>query len=391
MEYPVISPLYDAFGRQRVSSPNTIWESSFLYDLQPLLYEPITTGSGTVAHSATNSCATLSTGGTGAAALQSYRYIRYQPGKSQLIKVTFNMGTTKAGTTKQIWYGDTANGFCFEVTSTGCRFKRVSSSDEPDLTVEQADWNVNTFMAGPMMLDTTKNQILVIDAQWLGVGRVRVGWAMSGTVFWAHTFNHANASDYVYVKQFTLPIRANITGTQTDSMAFICSSVESEGGVENEPGFTFTVEGTATAGSGTRTHILSIQPKTTFNSIANRSLIILESIDLVITGTNPIEWELTYGNVLTGTTTFTDVNTTYSGVQFNTLGTTGTPAIVAASGYVVASGAVKSSVSAILNQRYPITLDAAGAVRALGRASLCVTGIGGTSACRATMTWREVR
>lgn len=230
MEYPVISPLYDAFGRQRVSSPNTIWESSFLYDLQPLLYEQITTGSGAVAHSSNNSCATLSTGGTGAAAMQSYRYIRYQPGKSQLIKITSTMRATKAGTTKQIWYGDTVNGICFEVTSTGCRFKRVSSSDEPDLTVEQADWNVNTFMTGPMMLDTTKSQILVIDAQWLGVGRVRVGFAMNGTVFWAHTFNHANASDCVYLKQFTLPIRASITGTQADSMDLICTSVESEGG-----------------------------------------------------------------------------------------------------------------------------------------------------------------
>lgn len=391
MEYPNISPLYDAFGRQRVSSPNTIWESSFLYDLQPLLFEQATTGTGTITHSATNSCAVLSAGGTGTASMQSYRYIRYQPGKSQLIKITFNLNATVAGSTKRIWYGDGANGIYLERTASGVRIGKISSTDEPDEVIEQDDWNVNSFTSGAYVLDTTKNQILVIDAQWLGVGRVRVGFVFFGSVFWAHTFNHSNNSLYPYTKSFTLPIKAEISGTAADSMHFICSSVESEGGVENEPGFTFTQEGTVTAASGARTHILSIQPRTTFNSIANRSLLILESIDVLVTGANPIEWELTYGNVLTGTTTFNDVNATYSGVQFNTLGTTGTPAIIAASGFVAASGAIKSSVSAILNQRYPLTLDAAGVVRSLGRASLCVTGIGGTSACRATMTWREVR
>jgi hypothetical protein len=36
-------------------------------------------------------------------------------------------------------------------------------------------------------------------------------------------------------------------------------------------------------------------------------------------------------------------------------------------------------------------LNAAGAVRANGTITLLVTGIGGTSACRAIMNWKEIR
>lgn len=38
-----------------------------------------------------------------------------------------------------------------------------------------------------------------------------------------------------------------------------------------------------------------------------------------------------------------------------------------------------------------MTLDAAGAVRPLGTLSVVATGIGGTSACRAVLNWREIR
>jgi hypothetical protein len=74
---------------------------------------------------------------------------------------------------------------------------------------------------------------------------------------------------------------------------------------------------------------LSLQPKTTFNSIANRSKIIIENIEFLVTGNSPVYYEVCLGDTITGTTTFNDVNATYSGMQFNTAGTTsGTPALV---------------------------------------------------------------
>jgi hypothetical protein len=64
---------------------------------------------------------------------------------------------------------------------------------------------------------------------------------------------------------------------------------------------------------------------------------------------------------------------------------------VIASGYLASANAAKGSIGKTISSKYPITLDRAGAVRANGTYTLLVTGIGGTSATRATMNFSEVR
>ena len=88
----------------------------------------------------------------------------------------------------------------------------------------------------------------------------------------------------------------------------------------------------------------------------------------------------------------TQVNATYSAAAYNTAGTiTGSPGIVFLSGYVAASNQTKGALSKAVSNRYPVTLDQAGAVRALGTVSILATGIGGTSAMRVALNWREIR
>jgi hypothetical protein len=98
------------------------------------------------------------------------------------------------------------------------------------------------------------------------------------------------------------------------------------------------------------------------------------------------------GDVITGTTTFNDVNGTYSAMQYNTLGTTsGSPSIIMYSGHVPASAATRGAISENIQIKYPITLDAAGAARALGRVTVLVTGLGGTSDVEGVINWTEIR
>jgi len=119
---------------------------------------------------------------------------------------------------------------------------------------------------------------------------------------------------------------------------------------------------------------------------------VLDSVDILVTGNTPIKWELCIGQAISGTTTFTDVNATYSAFEYNTVGAaSGDPAVVIASGYIAATATQKNAISAKITNRYPITLDAAGAVRALGTLSLLVTGDGATSVCKAIFNWHEVR
>jgi hypothetical protein len=71
--------------------------------------------------------------------------------------------------------------------------------------------------------------------------------------------------------------------------------------------------------------------------------------------------------------------------------TSDSPSIVLAGGYTASSAQSKGSVNRLLANKYPITLDVAGAVRSLGTLSVIATGIGGTSACRAILNWKEIR
>jgi hypothetical protein len=395
------SPSIDAFSRWRVSNPTGLFDAQFTYNLNNLLFEQVTAGTGAaIAHDATNRMAVMTFASTptgGQAYMQSYEYFRYQPGKSQLIFLTFNMIETAANCIKFAGYSDGANGIEFRLNGTAPQIAILSDTDKGDDIKAQADWNLDTMDgtgASGITLDFTKVQILVIDLQALYVGRVRVGFDVGGIVYYAHEFNHANVDTVPYIQTVNLPVRCGMTCSDTVSttMDFICCSVISEGGSDSTAARTFGVEGDGTAGSGTRAHILSLRPKTTFNSLTNRTSFALDSVTVGNAGGRLVFWELVLGQAITGTTTYTDCNATYSAFEYNTAGTiSGSPAIVIASGYVGQNSGASTATRTLLN-RYPITLNAAGtAARALGTLSLIATGIGGTSAVRVTFNWAEIR
>lgn len=399
--YPGDSAALDAFQRQRVGSPAFVFDAQMTYGLAPLLYEPITNGSGaTVTHDATNRMALMtfsSTATGGKAYMQTFEHFRYQPGRSQSIFMTFNFVETKANCLKFAGYSDGTNGIELQQSGSTVQLALLTGTSHGNETVAQANWSLDKMDgAGPsgLTLNLAKVQILVIDFQALYVGRVRVGFDIGGLVYWVHEFLHANVDVYPYLQTANLPIRCGMTcsGTVSTTMNFICCSVASNGGQEDVGGYAFSVSSSVAAGNTVRAHILSVRPKLTFNSIVNRAKFVLESVEMVVTGTNPVFWELAVGQAISGTTTFADVNTTYSTIEFNTAGTlSGSPTIIALSGYAPATNQAKGVVSAKLSNRYPITLDAAGANRALGVMTLLATGLSGASNMQASLNWREIR
>lgn len=399
------SPSLDAFGRLRISSPITRLDAQFTYGLQPLIYEQLTNGSGAaISHDATNRAASLVLSDTpngGYAYMQSYENCYYHPGNSQQVFVTFNFQGHTANVTKFAGYGDLSNnGIHFISNGSQLAVRILSNTTNGDNTVLQSAWNLDTLdgsgsASNPsgINLDITKIQILIIDLQALYTGRVRIGFDISGVIYYCHEFLHANVIATPYIQIATLPVICGMScsNTATSTMLFICSTVRSEGAELDEEGFNFSTEGTGTAGNSIRAHILSVRPKTTFNSINfNRTTFLLEGIEVIVTGNTPILWELCLGQAITGAS-YSDVNTTYSSFE-KTEGTiSGSPAIVITQGYVAATAVNKSTFSRTVTSRYPVTLNAAGAVRALGTLSVIATGLGATSACRASLLWRELR
>jgi hypothetical protein len=394
----------DAFSRLRVSNPVTLFSAQTQYDADPLLFETGNTGDGVApSHSADTRMVSLScNSGTGTSFIQSHEYIPYQPGKSQLVFVTGVLGAAVSGALVDVGIFDAGNGlFLRQNGASGLQLvRRTSTSGSAvDNAVDQSAWNLDrldgTGSSG-LTLDVTKAFIFLIDCQFLAMGRVRLGFDIDGQIVYVHEFLNANILTVPYMQTLTLPVQMLVTATATagaKTAFFKCASVSSEGGLEDDLSYAFaTPEGTVTAASGSPTHILGLRPALTFNSIANRSSIRPVSVEVLVTGNQPVRWTLCIGSTFSAEPTWAAVDATHSAAEYTSaVGTVSNVGTVIASGYVASSATVKSSVNFRLAARYPITLNRAGAVRPNGVLNLFVTGIGGTSATRASLNFQEVR
>jgi hypothetical protein len=392
-------PQVDAFARLRVSQPETIFDNSFQYSLNPLKFSNSLTGTGTITHVPAEAEAQLSTGGTASGAtaiLQTKKYIRYQPGKSQLMLATARLGAAKANVTQRIGYFDDANGLFFEQTSAGLYVVvRTSTSGSPANTgILQSGWNLDkldgTGTSG-ITLDTSKTQIYLIDFEWLGVGRVRFGFVIDGMPVYCHEVLNANNLTTVYMSTPHLPVRASIENTgvaaSTTTMDQYCIAVMSEGGVFESVGNEFSIgNGVTTLGVTTRVPVLSVRPSVTFNSITNRGHVTFSELE-VIAATNHCFWELVENGSLTGAS-WGNVDATYSIADYDTAATAISGGIVRNTGWSLAglgSNPGKSQGKNIIE----LFNDFAGT--APGTLSIVCTAFTGTSNINALMRWVEQR
>lgn len=391
----------DAFGRARVSNPANLFSSNFHYDLNPLLWVTSTASGGTVSSTTAQSSATLSTGGTtsGAVAiLQSKRYFLYQAGKSQQILMTGVMGALKANVTRRIGYFDDNNGVFFQQNGQALSVVvRSNTTGSPvDIVINQSQWNIDkvdgTGRSG-IKIDTSYAQIFFIDLEWLGTGRVRWGFYFNGIPVYVHQFLYANTSTTgPYMNTGSVPVRYEIRNTatagSTTTMLATCQSVVSEGGQEFPPSTSFSASnGVTTISVSTRRPILSIAPKTTFNSVTNRSSIILDELQL-IAGTNSVFWELVYNGTLTGAS-FSSVDAN-SLVNFDVSATAISGGTVLLSGFVPGStGSTAQTIELDISKQLPVTLDFAGSTP--DTMPVVCTSFTGSSATSAALTWGEPR
>jgi hypothetical protein len=283
----------DAFGRLRVSHPHVLFESTSQYNTGSLLYNQVLTTGGTVTHLPNESAVSLNvTATTGSEVIrQSKRYIHYQPGRSLYVLKSFVLNTAKVGLRQRQGFFDANNGVFLQVNGLVVSFIRRTftggSADDATYKVDQANWNVDKLDgtgASGVTLDLTKVQLLFMDLQWLGVGRVRVGFVIGNEFIVAHEYYAANTLTTVYMTTATLPVREEITNTgsaSTSAMKSFCSVALSEGGGP-EPGIPFSATSydpttpatTSTAvNANTEVPLLAIRLKTTFNSITNRGSI----------------------------------------------------------------------------------------------------------------------
>jgi hypothetical protein len=392
------SPSIDAFSRLRTAQPAHIFDSTLNYNNGPLFWEQTNASGATQTHVPAESCVDMvvDTSSGSKAVAQTRQYFHYLAGKSVLILMTGVLGAAKANVVSRIGYFDTENGMYFEQAESAFKvvLRNKTSGSIVDDEFDQGDWNLDQCDGtGPsgFEYDPEKANIFVIDFQWLGAGRVRMGFENErGEIVYCHEFRNAGTNTRVYMTTGTLPIRyqiENIGATASSTqLKRICAAVIHEGGDTYLGGIHHAVgNGTTTINVTTRRPILSIQPSATFNSVTNRAWIIPELSNVYASG-GTLYVEIVYGGTLTGAS-FGAVASSTSAVSYDVAATAISGGQVVDAYYVPASASGRSTFASTNMTKNPLTLDIAGSNPI--NLSVVVTSLSGAVASAATLGWRE--
>ena len=304
------TPQLDAFGRLRVSQPQTLFDSQQRYGLDRSFASNTASG-GSVTFIPTQSSANLTVVNTsGSYAARETRYIfKYQPGKSQLSLMTFTMAPQSSGNLRQqVGYYGADNGYFLQLSDQLyiCERSNVTGTVTHS-NVAQSSWNgdkLNGSGASAISLDITKSQIFFLDIEWLGVGSVRTGFVINGQFIVAHTFHHANIVPNAYITTASLPLRYEIqalsaSAPATSNLTQICSTVISEAGY-TEPLTLFSnlVTFTSLTVGTSWIPLISIR----LDSSRLDAIALIKQIEVVLTTADTLQWAL-WSNVTTSSLT----------------------------------------------------------------------------------------
>jgi len=390
------TPSADAFGRLRVSNPLTLFNAKQLFDNLPLLFDDQeVSGSGTNSVYNQNKAEvvlSVSNATAGKRVRQTFQRFNYQPGKSLLVFITGTLGLSGGGPgiIRAAGYYDDNNGIFFRDNEGVVEaVVRSSTSGTPvDNAVPQSLWNQDkldgTGISG-ITLSPLTSQIIIIDFEWLSIGRVRIGFVIRGRVRYVHHFNHANEVFNAYMSTPNLPIRYEIENTGAgvaSSLACICSTVISEGGLERL-GVLHHADSDSISAMKTGTTYAMIGIRLASNAIGLDVLI--ENISLLALTADDVHWELRLNPTVAGTAFTFGAGPLNSNVE-------------------VARGDITSEVTGgndldggYFNQSLPASTVVPNALK-LGAAIdgtrdvivLCFTPLSTNLAGIASITWREV-
>lgn len=235
------SPNIDAFGRLRVSTPLTLFDSSHRYRDNGLWATSTSAGATSVFNQNEGLIHMTVNSTTNAEIIrETTKVFSYQPGKSLLVLTTFVPGEPQTGIRQRIGYFGASNGIYFQLDGTTASFVERSSVTGAlqETVVPQSQWNIDKLDGtGPsgVVLNKSKAQIFWLDIEWLGLGTVRAGFVIDGNFIHCHSFHHANLITSTYITTASLPVRyelKNSGGATGATLKQVCSSVLSEGGYE---------------------------------------------------------------------------------------------------------------------------------------------------------------
>ena len=394
------SPAFDAFGRQRVSTPLTLFDSSHRYS-DNALWETQIIGSGaTTAFNPNQGLVELKvgTGTTDQVTRETKRVFAYQPGKSLLVLNTFTPANPQANLIQKIGYYGAQNGIYFQISGTIPSFvqRTYVTGSVQETTYPQSSWNVDPLDGtGPsgITIDLTKSQILWMDLEWLGVGTVRLGFIINGKFIHCHSIHHANLITGTYITTASLPLRYEIQNTGTvgsgSTLRQICSTVLTEGGYELRGLQQSVSTGVTTpytlTNSGTYYPVISMRLKSTRLD----AIVIPSALSMMGAGNNAnYSWRLVRDCATSGGS-WSNVSAT-SSVEYNLSGTSVSGGSIVASGFFNATTQSVPILDVLKEALFRFQLERNGLAGTPYELCLQVAGSSASQPAYVSLDWEEI-
>jgi len=347
------SPNLDAFGRLRTAAVQNLVDIKHVYDKNPLQINEVTAGTATSIFNQEYARVRMSTSANNDLVIrQGKTHPIYQPGKSQLFQASFSNFQLETNVIKRVGaftsitgspYNSVFDGYFLESNGVTNEISfQIWRSGTTVYTASTTAWNSNEF--DPIGLDWSNTNLMSVDYQWLGVGRMRFGLDLAGILIYFTEHNCANNEPNVYMSSPNQPIRYEIrqVGVGSGYFDMICSQVSSEGAL-NGLYSTVGIQNATTAdlnSSGTKYPYIGYRLKQGYKSVTSQ----YSSLSVLNTSNDNYLVTIEFNPTLSVTPSWTDIPN--SPFQYSVYNGTVT-ATITSPGHIMSSLIGESGTSAL--------------------------------------------
>ena len=276
-------PAIDAFGRLRTAAVQNLLDIKHVYDKNPLQVNEVTDGTATSIFNQQFARVRMSTFANNDFVIrQTKTHPIYQPGKSQLYEASMSNFQLETNVIKRIGGFDSIqispfnsgfDGFFLESNGVTNEISfQIHRSGTTVFTASTTTWDNSVFNVGD--IDWSNTNLITVDYQWLGVGRMRFGLNLSGQTIYFTDHNCANNEPDVYMSSPNQPMRYEIrqVGVGSGYFDMLCSQTSTEGalnGLYSTVGIQHPTV-TTLANSDTKYPYIGYRLKQTYHSVTSQ-------------------------------------------------------------------------------------------------------------------------
>ena len=347
------SPNMDAFGRLRTSAVQNLVDIKHVYDKNPLQVNEVTAGTATSIFNQEFARVRMSTSANNDLVIrQTKTHPIYQPGKSQLFEASFSNFQLQSNVIKRVGgftsttastYNSIFDGYFLESNGvTNVISFQLWRSGTTVYSAATTVWDTTEF--DTINLNWSNTNLMMVDYQWLGVGRMRFGLNISGQTFYFTEHNCANNEPNVFMSSPNQPIRYEIKqlGVGSGYFDMICSQVSTEGAL-NGLYSTVGVQNSTSADlntSGTKYPYIGYRLKLSYKAVTSQ----FSSLSVLNTSNDNYLLTIEFNPTLSSTPTWVDIpNSPFQYSIFNGTVTT----TITSNGHIMSSLIGEAGTSAL--------------------------------------------